>query len=290
MNKAIQKVSVHGGHSGQFCLHASNTLEEVIKAYIDAGYTWVGITEHMPPPTDEFRYLDEAEANISANKLQQQFSEYFAECRALKEKYKDQIEIYTSFETEMYEGAVDYIRTLVEATKPDYLVGSVHHVGGIGIDYSPELYQQAQEKAGSLEALYCQYFDAQYQLLSALTPAVVGHFDLIRIFDPDYQNTLTLPEVAQRITRNLAFIKQQELILDFNLRGYKKGTEPYPSIDVLRQAVAMGISIVPGDDSHGISSVGKHYDEGIELLSSLGVSCEWARPKLLVSGKTNELI
>ena len=44
----IQKVSIHGGHSGQYCCHAEDTLEEIVLAYIEHGYTWVGLTEHMP--------------------------------------------------------------------------------------------------------------------------------------------------------------------------------------------------------------------------------------------------
>ena len=55
-------VSVHGGHSGQFCGHAKNTLEEIVLAYIDKGYPWVGITEHMPPVADAFVYLASDEA------------------------------------------------------------------------------------------------------------------------------------------------------------------------------------------------------------------------------------
>ena len=49
-------VSVHGGHSGQFCGHAKDTLEEIVLAYIDQRYPWVGITEHMPPVSDAFVY------------------------------------------------------------------------------------------------------------------------------------------------------------------------------------------------------------------------------------------
>ena len=78
MNNSIQKVSVHGGHSGQYCHHAKNTLEEVVQAYIAAGYSWAGITEHMPPHTDSMRYPDEAESNITAVQLQQQFQRYFS--------------------------------------------------------------------------------------------------------------------------------------------------------------------------------------------------------------------
>ena len=83
MGSSIARVSVHGGHSGQFCLHAKSTLDEVIQAYIAAGYSWVGITEHMPPLNDSVRYPDEAEQGLTAKALQEQFQRYFAEVALL---------------------------------------------------------------------------------------------------------------------------------------------------------------------------------------------------------------
>jgi len=277
---AIQRVSVHGGHSGQFCHHAKDSLSEVVAAYIAAGFTWVGITEHMPPAEDAWRYPDEADANLSAALLQRRFRDYFTECRQLRDLHRGQIELFACFETETYPGSSQVVRQLLEATKPDYIVGSVHHVGGIGIDINRELYAAARDKAGGLAALYCDYFDAQLATLQDLEPAVVGHFDLIRIFDPDYLDTLKLPAVWQRVQRNLDFVARAGLILDFNMRGFDKTAEQYPSRPVLEAALERGIAVVPGDDSHGVSSVGRNYDRGVALLAELGHDCQWQRPRL----------
>ena len=69
---SFTRVSVHGGHSGEFCHHAKDSLEAVVQAYVDAGFTWAGITEHMPPLDDSKRYFDEADSNIAATALQDQ--------------------------------------------------------------------------------------------------------------------------------------------------------------------------------------------------------------------------
>jgi histidinol-phosphatase (PHP family) len=274
------RVSVHGGHSGQFCHHAKDSLEAVVQAYIAAGFSWVGITEHMPPPSDQWRYPDEAASGIAAAVLQAQFRQYFTECQRLREQYKDSIRLFCAFETETFAGSAPFVRELIAQTRPDYIVGSVHHVAGIGIDVNAEHYLQATAKAGGLEALYCAYFDAQHDMLQDLRPAVVGHLDLIRIFDPDYLNTLQVPAVWQRVERNLAFCVQNQLIVDFNLRGFDKSTEQYPSMPVLKRALELGAIIVPGDDSHGVNSVGRNYDRGIALLRELGHDCQWREPKL----------
>lgn len=277
---SFSRVSVHGGHSGQFCHHAKDSLEAVVQAYVDAGFSWAGITEHMPPLDDSKRYFDEADSNIAAAALQDQFKRYFAECRRLQQQFAGKIRLFCAFETETYSGSSAFVKQLVAQARPDYIVGSVHHVGDIGIDETPALYAAATARAGGLEALYCNYFDAQHAMLQDLMPAVVGHFDLVRIFDRDYLTTLQLPDVWMRIERNLAFIKQHGLIMDFNLRGFDKSTEQYPSTPVLRRALELGVSIVPGDDSHGVSSVGRNYDRGVALLAELGHSCRWTEPRL----------
>jgi len=276
----VQRVSVHGGHSGQFCHHAKDSLEAIVRKYVQAGFQWVGITEHMPPSSDAWRYPDEAQSGLSATSLQGQFADYFAEVRRLQAEYADRLQLYCCFETETYAGSELHVRELLEATRPDYIVGSVHHVGGIGIDYSLDLYHQATAQAGSVEQLYCDYFDSQFAMLMTLKPAVVGHFDLIRIFDPGYLDTLQLDSVKTRVHRNLDAVADLGLILDFNMRGFDKTAEQYPSMPILKAAMARAIAIVPGDDSHSVSSVGRNYDRGVALLQELGHDCQWQLPTL----------
>ncbi|MFL2840658.1 MAG: histidinol-phosphatase [Pseudohongiellaceae bacterium] len=288
MNKGLgkiitntEKVSVHGGHSGQFCQHAQDDLESIIKAYIDQGFTWVGITEHIPPLSDIMRYPDEAEAGLSADFLQQRFADYFQLGRALQQKYRNQIELFLAFEIETYAGTKDYVHELINKFQPDYIVGSLHHVNGKGIDYSREDYKQALVEAGSMKQLYCDYFDSQYQMMKEFCPAVVGHFDLIRAFDPDYLSTLADTEIIDKVERNLDFIVEKKLIMDFNLRGFDQGLEQYPSLSILKKALAKGIPLVPGDDSHGVNSVGRNYDQGLAVLTNLGASLQWQKPVLI---------
>ena len=279
---AVEKVSVHGGHSGQFCHHASDSLEDVIRAYIAEGFSWVGITEHMAPLSDAERYPDEIDDGLGADFLLDRFRTYFSECRKLQQKYAGKLDILTAFETETYEGATAYVLRLVEELRPDYLVGSVHHVHNICIDYNADHFKKAVAVSGSLEQLYQDYFDAQFTMLQDLEPSVVGHFDLIRKFDPDYLDTLSKPGVWERIERNLDFISESGLILDFNLRGFYRATEPYPSMPVLEAALELDIDVVPGDDSHGVDTVGLNYEKGVEILSSFGANLDWPRPALIL--------
>ena len=275
----VERVSVHGGHSGQFCSHAQDSLEAVVEAYIQKGFVWVGITEHMPPTEERFLYPDEKSAGLDVAKIKRRFDEYIKTCKALKNKFISRIEIYVGFETEGYGGALDYAAKLREQYQPDYIVGSVHHINDISFDMGSDQYAKALQAAGGYEGLYSAYFDRQYELLHHLRPEVVGHFDIIRIFDANYLEHLLLPMVWKRICRNLEFIRQEGLILDFNLRALSKGAvEPYVAAPILKQAISMGIALVPGDDSHGVASVAKGFEKGINVLKTNKAPINWISP------------
>lgn len=272
-------VSVHGGHSGEFCQHASDTLSAVVDAYMEKGFRWVGLTEHAPPPDDQRRYPDEVSAGLTAAFLQARFARYMAAARAIQKAVAHRLQVFVGFETESYPGGIAYARHLIDRYGPDYVVGSVHHAGVLPIDFSLDGYDAAAAACGGIEGLYCRYFDRQFEMLRRLRPAVVGHMDLVRLYDPDYPARLNRPEIARRIARNLTFIAEQGLILDFNLAALSKGaSEPYVAPVILHQAHKLGIAVVPGDDSHGVATVGRHMAEGIRRIAAMGFSTDWQQP------------
>ena len=156
------------------------------------------------------------------------------------------------------------------------MVGSVHHVDDINFDFDESHYENATRALGGIHQLYCRYFDIQYEMINRLRPQVVGHFDLIRLYDPDYPTRLKQPEIEKKINRNLAAIQTLGLVLDFNMRSFQKGApEPYLSRPILEKALEMGIPVVPGDDSHGVDTVGLHIGEAIDLLNEMGFNTNW---------------
>jgi len=272
-------VSVHGGHSGQFCNHATDSLEDIILAYIARKFSWVGVTEHAPALSDSLLYQDQKEAGLTPAYLFSRFGRYMEECRRLQKKYESQITLYAAMEIETYSGYETFVPHLIKTFKPDYIVGSVHFVNDLNFDYSPEIYTTAAASVGGVDQLYNAYFDLQYEMISLLRPAVIGHFDLIRIFDPHYPERLQKSEILSKVKRNLALIKKTGSILDFNLRALAKGAaEPYITRSILDLVYELEIPIAPGDDSHGVASVGNFMEEGIGILKEYGFPDNWPNP------------
>jgi histidinol-phosphatase (PHP family) len=130
--------------------------------------------------------------------------------------------------------------------------------------------------------MYMAYFDAQYEMIRDLHPFVVGHFDLIRIYDPDFEARLETPEISTRIRRNLSLIKDLGLVLDYNLRPLAKGEKtPYLTPAILAMAKDLGIPVVPGDDAHSKEQAGMFVNKAVQFLKDMGFSTTWPRPRCL---------
>lgn len=112
-------------------------------------------------------------------------------------------------------------------------MGSLHHTHTIPIDFDRATYEKARDVAGGTdERLFEDYFDSQYEMLQALRPPLVGHFDLIRLLsdhrDAEFKD---MQGVWERIQRNLEYIASYGGILELNSSGLRKGlAEPYPCL------------------------------------------------------------
>lgn len=197
----------HHSHSGQFCGHATNTLEEVIQDAIAKGMTTLCTTEHIP--RDEVDFYPEEQKTHTPTTLRQLFQEYYQEAQRLKQVYADQIDIFVGFESEwIRDSTFADIQGLLDEYSFDLFVGSIHHVHTLPIDHESSVYYEARKVAGGTdERLFEDYFDAQLAMLQALKPPVIGHFDLIRLRSDDPERSFrTWPGVWERVMRNLRFV------------------------------------------------------------------------------------
>ncbi|TWU75833.1 histidinolphosphatase [Metarhizium rileyi] len=268
-------------HSGQFCPgHAVDKLEDIVQHAIAMGFETIGLTEHMPRYEERDLYPEEKDnPQESLDALGPRHSAYLAEAQRLQEKYAPQIHILIGFEAEFIRpDFAPLVAALALAPEVDYFIGSVHHVHGIPIDYDAALFAAAVRAAGgSEERLYEDYYDLQHDMLLALKPRVVGHFDLIRLqsLDPARDIRQWKP-VWDKVLRNLRLVKQQGGWLELNTAALRKGLdEPYPCRVISEEWIRMGGDFTMSDDSHGIAHLGTNYSRGLSYLESLGVTNLW---------------
>ncbi|KAJ2747466.1 hypothetical protein GGI20_000455 [Coemansia sp. BCRC 34301] len=267
-------------HSGQFCRHASGDLEDVVRAAISKGMLVLGLSEHMPRSRAQDLYPEEEEHGMTPLDLQTAFEAYVSEARRLQAKYLGQISILIGAETEyITSSSLSEAKQLRLTHRLDYLVGSVHHIDEMPLDFSKGGYDRMVEArfGGDRAAMFRRYFDQQLEMLQALQPEIVGHFDLVRIFHP-YAQGVEDPllavddEVRRRASRNIDYVISYGGIFEINSRAWKKGLGgAYPQRDLLAEIVHKGGRVTISDDSHGSEDVGMYYGRLLGYLQEMGV-------------------
>ena len=221
----------HHSHSGQFCAHATDTLQEVVEEAYRKRMAVFALTEHMPRERCDF-YPEEVDQGYTQERLTTIFDDYYHEARRLQEQYSSKVKILVGMEIDwIRESSCSWIEGLLAKYPMDLFIGSVHHVHNIPIDYDQQTYTAARAVSGGRdEDLFNDYFDAQYEMLQRLKPPIIGHLDLIRLksYDPNV-NLMSLVSVRQKIERNLDFIVSYGGIIELNSAALRKGmVEPYP--------------------------------------------------------------
>jgi histidinol-phosphatase (PHP family) len=208
--------------------------------------------------------------------LDRQFERYFHEAKRLQKHYAGSIEILVGFETEWIQQHYEQkILQLLAKYRFDMFVGSIHHVRGIPIDIDRRQYEAARMIAGGTEELLFEaYFDEQLEMLQALKPPIVGHFDVIRLWCDEPTAPLTaLRSACAKAIRNLKFIAEYGGLIELNSAALRKGhSEAYPSKQLCHEFARLGGRFTLSDDAHCIEHIGQNYDKVLEAMAEMGIA------------------
>ncbi|KAJ6617085.1 histidinol-phosphatase [Mycena sp. CBHHK59/15] len=273
----------HHSHSGQFCKHAVGTLEEVVLETIRQGFDVYGLTEHVPRYRTADLYPEEQ--SLTLDDISTQFEQFIAEAHRLKSLYAPQIRLLVGLETDYITSLdLERLRELLQRHQGDvqYIIGSIHHVNGIPIDFDLTTFRKAVDSMECTTehetrdgAFLSAYFDAQYELLQRFHPEVIGHFDLCRLYNPSLQLS-EYPEAWERAKRNILYAVGYGALFEVNAAALRKQwTTPYPGEDVVEVILIHGGRLTLSDDSHGPHAVGLNYGRLPEYLKRVGVSDLW---------------
>jgi len=214
--------------------------------------------------------------------LETTFEDFVTEAWRLKEKYASQITLLVGLESEYITSqTLTQIEDILQRhqKKIQLIVGSVHHVSEVPIDLDRTTFGQALRKFDSnesqLDTLVMAYLDQQYDLLKALQPEIIGHFDLCRLFLPDFSLRSNV-KVWTRVERNVKIAIEYGALFEVNGGAFRKGwTTAYPGQDVFELILSMGGKFTLSDDSHGPHAVGLHYADIFAYLRKMQVKALW---------------
>lgn len=275
----------HHSHSGSYVAHGSDTLEGVTDRAIEMKFEVFCMTEHMPRLSDAYIYPEEHERSYTVKELKENFDRYCAHAKRIQgEKLADNC--HTKFLVGLEVEGIDvdhieYTATIREHYGIDMVVGSVHFLRGIPIDWDRLELLKLKDKCGGFRTMVLEYFQLQHKVIERLHPEVIGHFDLIRLFtrddDVDDSTGKTLgevdiendwPDVWDQIKANLQLANSYGGLVELNSSAIrKKWSTPYPRADIGRAVKRYNDGrFCLSDDSHCIAQVGLNYHKVLRYV------------------------
>jgi histidinol-phosphatase (PHP family) len=145
----------------------------------------------------------------------------------------------------------------------DYVIGSVHRVGGEEVDRYPDA--DIYDKWDTYELYEAYYENVRKAALSGRFD-VLGHPDLIKIFRhfPKGDITNMLEETADAVA-------ESGIVVDVNAAGLRRPIgEIYPSRAFLEMFHRRGVPIILSSDAHAREEVAAGYDESLKVVHHVG--------------------
>lgn len=264
-------------HTHTYYCDGKNSPREMVEQAIKLGFRSLGFSGH------QFSVQDSHYA-MSPEKEEK----YIRDIEELKEEYKDKIKIYLGLER-------DYCCDVTDGF--DYIIGSSHHVKvgdtWMNVDESSLDMESAVEELfdGDYMAYSEAYYDLESSVLDKTKGQIVGHFDLVTVFnegfkyfdeDDSFYQRLALKSADNIIERYIenksanelppgfpeelgeAIIKTGMPIFEINTGAMAKGrkTRPYPAPFILEHLAKQGVPLMLNSDCHDLN----YLDFGFKRL------------------------
>ena len=236
-----------------------STAEEMVLAAIEAGCDSFGLSEH---------YVSQKGSSYSLKPERE--GDYKAEIFRLKEKYKNDINLFLGTES-------DYTSPIAKGY--DYVIGSVHffELDGefVDVDHNAEKQIDAAKRyfGGDMVELACNYYEIMGKMADKFKFDIVGHFDLVtkfneggKLFDESDKRYIRAAEKAleKLVPTGAAF----EINTGAISRGYR--TQSYPNDYFLNLIREMGGAVTYSSDAHDARYALLGFEETLKRAKAAG--------------------
>ena len=236
------------------CRHAEGEPTEYAAQAARVGLTEIGFTEHAPMPSDDFddwRML-EHDLDLYIEKIDQAAVE------------NPSVTVRKSLEIDFVPGYEEWMRDLAKRFKWDYLIVSVHYLGGMWSFDHPN--HRDSWSGRDVNAAWAEYYELLRQSAALGVFDIIGHCDLIKVFGDKPSG-----DRAAMWRPFLEEVKRQDIAIEINTNGLNKPCgEMYPSAALLEMAAEIGVGLTFGSDAHRPGRVGEKFEQAIALAKRTG--------------------
>jgi histidinol-phosphatase (PHP family) len=249
-----------------------NEPAEYIEPAISAGLKELGFSEHLNLLIPEQQWC----MNPSRT------TEYLNHLKNLRRSTKD-IVIRTGLEVDFFPGKEQEIFDFIAPLDLDYVIGSVHYMGETTVDSGQEFYT-----GKDIDAIWKSYFNLLYQAVESGLFDLIGHADLVRIFNfnPSGDPLILYKELAKKMSKH-------DVAFEVNTNGRNRPLgDFYPDRRYLNLFSMENVPVCVNSDSHFPARVGQYFDEAYLLLRDAGFTemCTFnKRERVMVPADFTEL-
>ena len=251
----MTKMDMHT-HS-TFSFDGVDSLKDMVKTAYKQGFTYYGIAEHY-----------NADYSDSVNKLiaETDTDKYFRCAKKLQKKYNGKMTILAGCEFGFAPdpSAYEQYQNILDIYAPDFVINSVHSVGGI--DYAWLRKVLSKEEA-------CQrYLDTVRQSLDApYAYDIVAHIEYVLRYVDGMDGALFFDMYGEQIRDILQTIIDKGKILEVNTSSYGLAQNTLPDEHILSLYYELGgRKISFGSDAHAVGRVGDKWDRVVHMLKGIG--------------------
>ena len=252
MDEAYRNYHTHTAR----CRHAVDADEVYVLTAIACGYDTLGFSDHSPWP-----YSVSSDCRMSLDELE----DYIRSVRGLQSRYRGRIRILTGLECEHYPKYYNWLRSVRDRFRLDYLILGNHYLR----EDEDNCYFAYARSGDQLKV----YADMAVEGMRSGLFAYLAHPDVALASYPQFDGAA---EQMSRIICQAA--KEMDFPLEYNLQGrlYQDLNRydglTYPCGDFWRIAGAFGCKAIVGVDAHAAASLRRtdRIDEGRRILSAYG--------------------
>jgi histidinol-phosphatase (PHP family) len=224
--------------------------EDYIPTAVAAGLNEIGFSEHLS------LFGDPGECNMNPANI---FT-YIKHIETLR-RQTDNIKIKIGLEVDYCEGKEKEIYSYLNQFPLDYVIGSVHHLGEKSVDSEPEFYT-----GNNIDRLFESYFNSVSAAASSRLFDIIGHCDLIRIYN--YKPSSDQEHLYRALAKSM---KANDVAFELNTNGRNRPlADFYPDRKFLHVFREENVPVCVNSDAHMPSRVGQYFDEAYELLKYVG--------------------
>ena len=218
------------------CGHAVGSEREYVEKAIELGFSVIGFSEHAPMPFPEDVPKGNLDRLLAMRLKTYEAEEHFNTLVALREEYKNDIELHIGLEVEYFEGFFDKFIEYIKDFPVEYLILGQH----FGDMYEEPMAYNGAQKDSDLRLK--NYVDTVIRAIETDKITYVAHPDVIF-----YRRSLEVYE--REMSRLIKAANEHKIPLEINLYGLQE-VRNYPTLTFWQLANSIGCDVVIGSDAH----------------------------------------